>query len=132
MMKRMMVMVVVAAAVMAAEGRTLVAGSGSVAGSSAVYTQEVSQVVGLAGEKWRELDWLKVWVPAAETGTVTVTAWQQGGWATLLTAAATNATASAVVLDFDGGDARFYGPLRVLYGQTGTKTNEWGSVIFAR
>ena len=121
-----------AAAVLAAgvTGRTLVAESVTVYGASGVTTQEVKQAQCLGGEKWGRLEALKVYVPAAETGTVTVAAWQTGGWSTLLTAACTNATAAAKVLSFDGGDALFYGPLRVLYDQSGTGTNGWGSIIF--
>ena len=132
-MKRVMMMVLMAAgAAMAASGKTLISRSIQLEGADAVYTQEVSQVQALGGEAWAEIEYIKVYVPPNETGVVTVAAWQIGGWTNLLVAACTNDTSSAVVMDFDGGDTVFYGPMRVFYDQTGSGTNAWGSVLIIR
>ncbi len=132
-MKRVMMMVLMAAgAVMAASGKTLINRSIELEGADAVYTQEVSQAQCLVREAWAELELVKVYVPAAETGKVTVATWQMGAWTNLVEAACTNNTEAAVVMDFAGGDAVFYGPMRVLYDQTGAGTNAWGSVLIIR
>ena len=95
----------------------------------------VTQIVSIAQDnisQWRELSDIRVLVPPSETGTVAVATYAMGNWDTLTTLSVTNVNASATIVDRDQSEQVIPGKMRLIYTQTGARTNGWKSLIFLK
>ena len=94
-------------------------------GSNAVPSIVVNPTIDRATGGWTTFDYVKVLVPANDTGTVVVTQAVMGRWQALTTLYITNATAVAAISDIEISDYPVVGNLKLTFDKEGSSTNSW-------